>query len=39
MTDLLSQRHEARYGAPVADRIIVNRYFTISYSYYFRQAK
>ena len=39
MTDLLSQRHEARYGAPAADQIMVNLYFTISYSHYFRQAK
>ena len=39
MADLLSQRREARYGAPAADQIMVNRYFTIGYSYYFRQAK
>ena len=39
MAELLSQRREARYGAPAADQIMVNRYFTIGYSYYFRQAK
>lgn len=39
MTDTLSQRREARYGTPAADQIMVNRYFTIGYSYYFRQAK
>ncbi|NKB21786.1 MAG: DNA/RNA endonuclease G [Alphaproteobacteria bacterium] len=39
MTELLSHCREARYGAPAADQIMVNRYFTIGYSYYFRQAK
>jgi len=39
MTDLLSQRREARYGAPAADQIMVKLYLTIGYSYYLRQAK
>ena len=39
MTDTQNQRREARYGTPAADQIMVNRYFTIGYSYYFRQAK
>jgi endonuclease G len=30
---------EARYGMPAADQIIINRNYTIGYSYYFRQAK
>ncbi|HEY5731725.1 MAG TPA: DNA/RNA non-specific endonuclease [Anaerolineales bacterium] len=30
---------EARYGMPAADQIIINRHYTIGYSYYFRQAK
>ncbi|KAB1160440.1 DNA/RNA non-specific endonuclease [Tenacibaculum aiptasiae] len=30
---------ELRYGAPVCDEILVGRYFTIGYSWYFRQAK
>jgi len=30
---------ELRYGAPVCDEILTNRYFTIGYSWYFRQAK
>nr|WP_319569849.1 DNA/RNA non-specific endonuclease [uncultured Draconibacterium sp.] len=32
-------QRELRYGAPVCDEILVNRYFTIGYSWYFRQAK
>ena len=31
--------NELRYGMPQADRILSNRYYTIGYSYYFRQAK
>ena len=30
---------ETRYGMPAADQIVVNRHYTIGYSYYFRQAK
>jgi len=30
---------ELRYGCPVADQILSNRFFTVGYSYYFRQAK
>ncbi|PCJ63924.1 MAG: DNA/RNA endonuclease G [Bacteroidetes bacterium] len=32
-------KKEARYGLPAADQILFNRYYTIGYSYYFRQAK
>lgn len=30
---------ELRYGAPACDEILTGRYFTIGYSWYFRQAK
>ncbi len=30
---------ELRYGAPVCEEILIGRYFTIGYSWYFRQAK
>jgi endonuclease G len=30
---------ELRYGAPPCDEILTNRFFTIGYSWYFRQAK
>lgn len=30
---------ELRYGAPVCDEILTGRFFTIGYSWYFRQAK
>lgn len=30
---------EMRYGAPVCDEILAGRYFTIGYSWYFRQPK
>ena len=33
------QNRETRYGIPSADQVLVNRFFTIGYSYYFRQAK
>ncbi len=39
MLNLPSLRSEARYGMPAADQIIINRYYTIGYAYYFRQAK
>lgn len=32
-------QRELRYGAPVCDEILINRYFTVGYSWYFRQAK
>ena len=32
-------QREARYGIPAADQILVNRDYTVGYSYYFRQAK
>lgn len=32
-------KRELRYGAPVCDEILPGRYFTIGYSWYFRQAK
>lgn len=38
MSTALESR-EARYGMPAADQIIINRYYTVGYSYYFRQAK
>ncbi len=28
-----------RYGCPAADQILVNRFYSVGYSYYFRQAK
>ncbi|WP_281560131.1 DNA/RNA non-specific endonuclease [Thalassomonas sp. RHCl1] len=30
---------ELRYGCPAADQILFNRFYTVGYSYYFRQAK
>jgi len=30
---------ELRYGAPPCDEILTNRFFTVGYSWYFRQAK
>ncbi|MFZ4381438.1 MAG: DNA/RNA non-specific endonuclease [Sandarakinorhabdus sp.] len=32
-------QRELRYGAPVCDQILTGRYFSIGYSWYFRQAK
>lgn len=32
-------QRELRYGAPVCDEMLIGRYFTIGYSWYFRQAK
>lgn len=32
-------QRELRYGYPVCDQILTGRYFTIGYSWYFRQAK
>ena len=34
-----SQRPETRYGVPAADQILINRYYILGYSYYYRQAK
>lgn len=32
-------QRELRYGAPPCDEILIGRYFTIGYSYFFKQAK
>ncbi len=39
MDDPFQMQPELRYGAPVCDQIMTGRYFTIGYSWYFRQAK
>lgn len=39
MNDPFQMQPELRYGAPVCDEILTGRYFTIGYSWYFRQAK
>jgi len=39
MADYQGLNRETRYGMPAADQIVVNRHYTIGYSYYFRQAK
>ena len=39
MLDNTSLNRETRYGMPAADQIVVNRHYTLGYSYYFRQAK
>jgi endonuclease G, mitochondrial len=39
MSNPFQIQRELRYGAPVCDEILVGRYFTIGYSWYFRQAK
>lgn len=39
MNDPFQMQRELRYGAPVCDEILIGRYFTIGYSWYFRQAK
>ena len=39
MFNMSSANRETRYGMPAADQIVVNRHYTIGYSYYFRQAK
>lgn len=39
MSDSFQIQKELRYGAPVCDEILTGRYFTIGYSWYFRQAK
>ena len=37
--DTSTIKPETRYGCPRADQILFNRFFTVGYSYYFRQAK
>jgi endonuclease G len=39
MNDPFQIQRELRYGAPACDEILTGRYFTIGYSWYFRQAK
>lgn len=39
MNDPFQMQPELRYGAPVCDQILTGRYFSIGYSWYFRQAK
>ncbi len=39
MFDISSLRPETRYGCPAADQILINRFYVVGYSYYFRQAK
>lgn len=39
MNDPFQIQRELRYGAPVCDEVLTGRYFTIGYSWYFRQAK
>lgn len=39
INDPFQMQRELRYGAPVCDQVLTGRYFTIGYSWYFRQAK
>lgn len=39
MNDPFQIKPELRYGAPVCDQILTNRFFTIGYSWHHRQAK
>lgn len=39
MLDIYSLKPETRYGCPAADQILINRFYVVGYSYYFRQAK
>ncbi len=39
MSGLSSSNPETRYGCSTAGQILVNRFYTVGYSYYFRQAK
>lgn len=39
MNDPFLMQRELRYGYPVCDQLLVGRFFTIGYSWYFRQAK
>ncbi|PCJ22265.1 MAG: DNA/RNA endonuclease G [Gammaproteobacteria bacterium] len=39
MLDSPHMKPELRYGCPAADQILINTYYCVGYSYYFRQAK
>lgn len=39
MNDPFNMQRELRYGYPVCDQLLTGRYFSIGYSWYFRQAK
>lgn len=39
VNDPFQMQLELRYGAPRCDQILTGRYFTVGYSWYFRQAK
>ncbi len=39
MIEKSSAKPELRYGCPEADQLLINRNFSVGYSYYFRQAK
>jgi len=39
LLDHTSLKPEMRYGCPAADQVLVNRFYSVGYSYYFRQAK
>jgi len=39
MSETISLNPETRYGCPAADQILINRFYTVGYSYYVRQAK
>lgn len=39
MPDLSASNPETRYGCPAADQVLANRFYSVGYSYYFRQAK
>ncbi len=39
MREEILLKPELRYGCPAADQLLLNRFFSVGYSYYFRQAK
>ena len=39
MLEEILLKPELRYGCPAADQLLMNRHFSVGYSYYFRQAK
>lgn len=39
MREEILLKPELRYGCPAADQLLMNRFFSVGYSYYFRQAK
>ncbi len=39
MSEQMSLSTEMRYGCPAADQVLINRFYSVGYSYYFRQAK